>query len=690
MKRKWLIFKVFCLFIFFVSCNSYDVEGKPEIKSDPEKWVVGFYLNNSELDKDQDNNNLNFRSQEFTIINKGVAGELKIYQINFLSPSGEILSSTNVKDLQPLFSYQISELDKGLVKDGFSDANVKDYKFTNFDASKGDSTIARPLCPLTAKLDAKTGKPIEPTQWVCKTGFETNYNDKLKIKLFYNKLDNDTYKNLAGNTSLKSTGNYSIELCTNDSSREVQKTCSKGTSFRIQVTRQPMLPPQPLLKVKFLNPTGGTKDYRVIKDSVMMDLSDTKVSNPEDALLFEASNDQDSENYKKIRTYDGDQSQFRIKYRWELSQTPTPLAPETRIVLDNISGGGEGQWFEDNSNQNPKLAHFKAHRITPTPEGIYYKVKVQAITVDMNTDLESAITEVVITPNIIPAARVTVELKWKNGLDTKAQLDRKQGTAVDLDLHLIKKKSLEGDSHPAEKGLDGLMCTRHKLKNSTTGTNFHDDCYFNDMGSLKDGKQNEIVETIKWGASLDLDNTWGGGNFTNPETINLGPIDDISPKDGVPDFNIFDDEYLIVVNYTLCQDLAEGSQNKSCLEGGENYEVPVKVDVMIDGVYVPRGKKVDGTTDYADTLHKEFNIRPNEWVIVSKVAWDRTLQGKNSPKWQGDAIVTDNNADYKICNFPKEECFLNTIPVWDKQKYYDFVELVDTAAGYDKARGTCN
>ena len=290
---------------------------------------------------------------------------------------------------------------------------------------------------------------------------------------------------------------------------------------------------------------------------------------------------------------------------------------------------------------------------------------------------------------ISQSARVIVQLSWDKGYKTNTEFDSdKDGVKVDLDIHMIKRTSLEASIY-GYTPLEGVLGTFALL--ASEAPNFdptvyeeyyrHDDCSFLDSGIMgMDGDQ-----TIAWNASLDIDNKWGGNNFETPETIGLGSVED-KDDDGVPDNAIYDDQYLIVVNYFVCTSNYEDGQNR-CSEdySGDDsaYEVNARVNIFVDGEEVPRGSALNPFSDRYSTSTKDFKIRHGEWKVIAVIKWDSSLPGneKNPKAYKGNAIVTDvamphfgietDAKSYKTCKYPPSEAFL--VPIWDKQAYYDFV-----------------
>ena len=659
-----------------VACNSYEIEGKPEITSNPPKWTVDYILKDADANGEysDDGTMRKLKWNEFVISNKGLTGELQIFTINLLDPDGRVIAGGD--NMEKLFSFEYSNVTtagKLVVGEGegytFVQNNDGTPAFT-FDNYRNERFVIAPLCPLVDALAPMTSK--------CRTGFApAEYNTYFKVRLNYKQLAPEIYKDMLSG-DLKDEGSYAIEFCTNDPAKESSPTtCKEGTSYKVQIYRYPNLPPKPFIGLKYSSPIGGYKDHRVIKDWVNMEInlscprkegadettcnkiiSDT-VSGPDTITTNDFRDQCCAANWEE---------QYCLKYRWEMIETPTPLAPETHIGLDNIPLGGEGNWYEACGELDPTLASFKGYMITPTPEGKYYKISMQAVTIDKQTQLESEITEKIDAPNIIPAARVMVQLTWKEGLQTRAELDRQEGVAVDLDLHLIKKKGM--DACRAEPPADGLMCTVMSRPGLPIDTPTHDDCHWNDLGL--NGEYvftdcNGEFKTIGWYAAFDLDNRWGGGDYTNPETINLGPITDENPKDGKPDVNPLDDEYLVMVNYNNCQNLQSGGDEAPCQDGGQEYNVHAKVEIFVDGKVAPR----EGKTDDDPLSRTTFVIRPREWIVVGTFTWDGTLV-PSTPGWVGDAVVHDLPTTHeKVCKFDSTHC--RNVTIWDYTAYETWV-----------------
>ena len=328
------------------------------------------------------------------------------------------------------------------------------------------------------------------------------------------------------------------------------------------------------------------------------------------------------------------------------------------------------------------LCHQKSCEKTRTK---YYKINIQAETVDKETDLVSDTTDITVVPKIIPQARVVAQLSWKQGFRTKAEMD-KEGVQTDLDIHLVKKTSIEAANDPAMTNKDGLLGTKQKTNDNVSTDeeyNRHDDCSFGDQGLTTDSI--DASGTIQWHASLDIDNIWGGGNYENPETIGLGPIDD-ADGDGKPDVDVPDDQYLVVVGYVNCQskysdgfDRCDPNYNK---DDTGAYEVDAKVDILLDGDYAPRNAGSDRPADSYEATSQNFKIKYQEWKVVAVVKWDNSLKGPDSnPTWKGNAIVTDKKMEdqgittdpvnHPVCSYDNSDAVL--IPIWDAEAYKTYI-----------------
>ncbi|HRZ78845.1 MAG TPA: hypothetical protein P5044_02455 [bacterium] len=287
-----------------------------------------------------------------------------------------------------------------------------------------------------------------------------------------------------------------------------------------------------------------------------------------------------------------------------------------------------------------------------------------------------------------PGSRVTISLTWKQGFKSVVEAESGvDGAKIDLDLHLIKRESLEAPEY-GYTPLEGLMGTNARtageIFDETDPSDYrffrHDDCSFSDKG-IKDGN---ILETIEWNAALEMDSTWGGNNYGSPEKIALGSLKD-TDGDKWLDKGMISDQYLVVVNYTLCTSKYADGINRCDKEySGEDsaYEVDARVQITVDGAEVPRAASGDRPADNFSADTKDFKIRWNEWKVIAVIKWDGSLPAPDSDLHiQGDAIVSDvampdegittDASAYKICNFSYTDAIL--VPIWNEQAYYDFV-----------------
>ena len=221
MKRTLVLMLLSLAIAMLVSCNSYDIEGKPEIASNPAKKVFAFYPweeesaggnsgdttapdpadtgdtatdtgdtaadtgdtsadtgDTSENTDDTEEGVIVVKAaavpdvvtEEFDIYNRGVTGELKIRKINLIDPNGNLIESLDNETYKNLFKIQIQRVSQdGIAAEGWTD---KLLVFDNMAAEEG-SKIAS-LCPLDLASEARK----------CKSGFdETKYNSQFKIKI---------------------------------------------------------------------------------------------------------------------------------------------------------------------------------------------------------------------------------------------------------------------------------------------------------------------------------------------------------------------------------------------------------------------------------------------------------------------------------------------------------------------------
>ena len=498
------------------------------------------------------------------------------------------------------------------------------------------------------------------------------------------------------------------------------------------------LPPKPIIHVDFEYPIIPPMSYRNIYDKVQMNLKDTCVSDPD-------ASEQCLENWVE---------KYYIKYKWEMTESPTPLLEESKLKLTDMDASA-GQWLADTGNRdNPKRAAFTGLMITPrrypgetnpaynaekctsecgegpvynanNPDKFffktfsdylicrqkyceetktkYYKINIQAETVDRATGATSETADITVVPKIIPPARVAIQLSWKQGFKTREDMDHKEGVATDLNIHLVKKTSLEAPQYGFEH-IEGLLGTVRRSTAIDCPVTLpeceqfwrHDDCSYGDSGQISEDIPRD--GTIQWHASLDIDNTWGGGNYESPETIGLGPIDDMD-GDGIPDLLIMDDQYLVVVNYGSCMS-KYADQEDRCDPSytGEDgaYEVDARVNILIDGDEAPREAASDRPADSYNQDTMDFKIKLNEWKVIAVIKWDNSLENSSTyPGWTGSAVVSDKKMEdqgietdplsYPVCTYDMAEAIL--IPIWDAEEYKNHIT---TPNDLDMRIGTCN
>jgi len=671
-------------------------------------------------------------TEKFEIYNRGLTGELKIRKINLLDPNGNLIKDLSDADYKNLFTMQIQKMNKGLaVENAFENAT---WDFDNM-AKDTEAMHIGSLCPLTEKANGT--EKIK----VCKEGFDkSKYNSSFTILLHYSQEAADKLENKPKDFSekFKTYGDFSIEICTNDPTKALNKTKTCGdnsTSYQIQIRRQKYTPPKPIIHVSFVDPIQKPMSYRNIYDTVQMNLKETCVSNPDN----------------KNECLKDWEKKYYIKYKWEMTESPTPLLDQSRLTLTETSGSA-GQWLADDGvRENPKSASFTGLMITPrryaennktydpdkcasecgtepaddpnNPDKYffmklsqyllchqkycekqtskYYKINIQAETVDKETDLVSETTDITIVPKIIPQARVVAQLTWQQGFKTKAESESKDGAMVDIDIHMIKYHSKEAEQYDfAIK--EGLLGTSHRSKGDTSQPTEpenekywrHDDCSFSDPGL----EGTDEGRTIGWHASLDIDNTWGGNNYETPETIGLGPILD-KDDDGIPDDPIEDDLYLIVVGYVNCASKPTGASDRcdpSYTGKDAAYEVDARVEILIDGANAPREAGADRPADNygvvvkdengKDTTSVDFKIKVHEWKAIAVVKWDNSWKGpETNQKYTGNALVTQkampdqgitiDPVSHPVCTYEMADAVL--IPIWDAKTYKEHIEFFD-------------
>jgi hypothetical protein len=453
--------------------------------------------------------------------------------------------------------------------------------------------------------------------------------------------------------------------------------------------------PKPVIKPVFEYTTGGQFSYRNIKDKVYMTFE-------EDSGI--------------------DTDRFFVLYGFQITESPTPLHSGSQLhITDYNRAEFNGimitpvRYSEKNKDYDASKCESVCGEIpVDKKDGFYavdysehlicrqkyceeyatkyYKVTARAYALEKKTGLMSETAEVTVIPNIIPQARVVAQLTWDKGFRTKTESSdgETDGTRVDIDIHMIKKTSLEAPTF-GYSPLEGVMGTVHlssEMQSYVDPSNpederyfRHDDCSYSDQGI----EGSNIQETIAWNASLDIDNAWGGGNYENPETIGLGPIDDKNPADGIPDKPVMDDEYLIVAGYINCYSHYEDNIDrcKPDYQGEDGaYEVGARVQIFVDGKEVPRAESGDRLADNYSATTKDFKIKHQEWKVVSVIKWDGTLPGPElNPKYPGDAIISDvamaeaeistDAKSYDICRFDYVDAAL--VPIWNQQDYYDWV-----------------
>ena len=300
----------------------------------------------------------------------------------------------------------------------------------------------------------------------------------------------------------------------------------------------------------------------------------------------------------------------------------------------------------------------------------------------------------------IPDARFVVKLSWKQGFSSNIESSSDvEGTKVDLDLHLIKKHSLEAPEYGYEPE-EGVMFTNilsgfddydphedldNDGKPDYEGFFRHDDCYFGDKGYYSQVEIGTLDGSNEWNCVFIRDNMWGGDNYNDPEVITIGLNRDKN-RDGTIDDEVLNDQYLIVVHYSYCTPEFEDGRDTCDPEykgDDQAYEVDARIEIFVDGEKVPRPKKSWRPADNFSENSQNFKIHPGELKVIGVIKWDNKMMGRSM---QGglvsDAIVTDidmpehnietNASEYKTCLFPT--AYNHLIPIWNGEAYYELVD----------------
>ena len=491
-------------------------------------------------------------------------------------------------------------------------------------------------------------------------------------------------------------------------------------------------PPKPIIIADFEQPLSSVTPmlYKAF-DQVQINLSHSCVSdpvNPEECL----------ENWDE---------KYSIEYKWEMVESPTPFNEQSKLRAGdwsiqatniNFTGVMSTPRRESEENENfdsgkcasecgdepvydPKDRYFPVkfsdflvcrQKYCEKMQSRHYKINIQARAVDDKTGIVGNTAEITLVPKIVPQARVVAQLTYKQGFRSRAESESQEGVSADLDLHLIKRKSLEAAVYGFDsmegysKRADGLLGTFQRSNDMELACPVslpecerywrHDDCSYGDQGIT--GYNIGAGGTIQWHASFDYDNTYGGGDYENPETIGLGPITDESAE-------IPNDQYLLVVGYTGCSShFSDGADRCASEYAGEDgaYEVDARVEIFVDGDEVPRLAGTDRPGDNYSETSKDFKIKLNEWKAVAVIKWDNSLKPtKKDPLYHGNAIVTDvkmpeegietDPASHPVCSFDSADAVL--IPIWDAETYQSYIETPkETGSGLGDyyTIGSCN
>ncbi len=290
-----------------------------------------------------------------------------------------------------------------------------------------------------------------------------------------------------------------------------------------------------------------------------------------------------------------------------------------------------------------------------------YLIELQVKAVHKETGKESEVGSTYCSPTVYPRARVRIKLSEAQDVAP---------AKVDLDLHLIKMRSLYNsryddpwdfddnpwDSFPENGNIEGdtwqdspdyakgFMCTNQK-------TESHDDCSSNDVSLF----------TSSWYANLI---SAGNLHNTNDEIIHFAQ--DYPTMTLFSDLN---DEYLIVANYSDCDDSETEADGYKCDQPFE-----AGLEILIDEKPHAMGSRVD----LDQKIPEKFKISKNQWIVLGKFQWNNQLNGeiqKNYGKdYRGDARVENLLSEYKVCKLPTDKC--QNAPIWDKETYYQWVEKI--------------
>lgn len=650
MRKTLLLVAFFVLGASFVACNSYGIDGKPEVSADPQRWEV---INTPSLDLDE----VNEESEKvFTLMNKGVAGTLRIYSVNLLAPDGKLIKETDEET--GLFTFAVSKVD--------SDGNVVDGEFRTAvsDSETKLNESLKGLCPLD-----DDGK--------CRDGYES-LNNSFKIKALY---DFDKAQNV------QTSGAFYLELCTNDPSRGDSDSCTSGTSYKIEIYRRPVKPTKPRVildcRNAFLSGTSIdgltwvdsdtfatlSEEERTLHNTafgqfplltdVTLDATNSCIPMGTDSSGNVYCGKPGTDTPANPDLYDSD---LYIEYRWVQTKSPTPYSTQSHVRLSSGGDSIEGQWIEGTPVNSGDKTTFNGYTITVDNEDKNYNVELAARTVSKSTGETSDTVLTSCTPDITPNARISVELTWDKGLnyDPVSSISA-VGEKIDIDLHVVRKTRTyqptqtvdnypDGTPGKADGYTDGYLCTNHTRIENDIKTPSHDDCSVSDQGGRTTDQKVINGWTINWSAASDIDNTWGLG----PETVNIG-LKETEGQGGV----VQDDEYMVVVGYNSCIDM---STNASC-----TTEVNAKITVNVDGKL-----KLNGSEGVS------FTLKPDDIKVIAKFKWDSAagVDGK------GDTEYVEPVTDYPACNFG-EGGFMTycataspevVIPIWDKTIYQKWID----------------
>lgn len=642
---------MFHLFLLFACSSDGDNKSDLSIGAGKQKSSISVDPNQWNVDSTSESTGKE-PSQVFTFRNTGRDTEIAVKKINLLKKTTvgtKLLTSSTA-----LFNFQIPVSKNGIIEDQslFPEEKLLTYSNDNL----------KPLCP----LGSNSNKDVPQ----CSGAFNgPQFNSELKVKVNF---DNEVV------TMTPDSGIYYLELCTDGDGGESSETCGEdGVSYRATITR---IDPDHPVPTAILN--CGNKNYQ---NRELFELL------TEDAVLDASkSGFYDSEG-RRIEN-----KKYALRYKWSFAETPTRYQEGSQLYSNsNPDTLIEEQWLDESivqfrgyvttpmnvkENENfdenrcnsvhQKIAECKSkceeydscqlnciHDNLLEMSSFCEKFKDNEYMVKLEVSAENVETSVIgppsttyCSPQIMRPSRVEVTLLWEGygNKGSQENIGTKTGVDVDLNIHLVKADHFPSWNNDPMGYSRGHMCTMHGT-DTEIATETHDDCYFDDAGLAG-------TETNGWNGQLLIDNKWGFG----PETIGLGLLE---KNDG----KIEDGDYLVVVDYFRCEDF----EGKGRCETEQYENVEAKIVMKVNGRQIPR----EGTGD--TPIIRKIRINRDEYIPVARINWsnsreDSTDYSVEGEKRYGDAVVTDETANYRICTIDPGYC--DRVPIFDKDMYYNWVE----------------